>query len=347
MRQGASSLNSEHLTQSRILSPTIFMKRTTPGEFFAAAVLCGGMLTLAVWLARYTGPSNGQPPAVSIQPAPLPGPVKIAPLVGRPAASSLVHAILTPPPPVTHRGLISRIDALPDTLSEAESMAICLALREGVPGHASLPPRQRHHTANQLMDALLRQQAAGPWLAAELAAMWHSNRADKTVRDYALQHLGQLLEGRGPVSIHLTHWRAEGLPVLVAAARESSRRSAATALLALHYLHSELPAGTLPVNGTAIDALAEAAVRNPAADSAVRAAAFQAASPATRKSMLPAARAAIATAGTAPGEKLSAIHYLGAWGEADDAALLSRIEAAKDLRFRTAAQSARAKLSAR
>ena len=267
------------------------------------------------------------------------------PLIGRPPADSLVFAVLTPPGPVVYTQLLHRIDTLPDTLTEAETYAICRALRDGLAEYRSLPPGQKHHLGNQLMDAILRQKTAPGGVAEELADIWKSSTADETLRDYALQHLAQLLEGRGPASAHLAAWRSTGIPVLLDAARAAKTRSAGTALLALHFLSD--PGSPTSVDVAELNGLIDSTAGNDAAHPAARAAAFQTASARKRSHLIEPARRLAGDKGVDSGLRVSAIHYLGTCGEATDSDLLAAIERENDLRYRTASQSARTRMLSR
>lgn len=314
--------------------------------------LLAGAGLLAV-LAIVFLPRTGDEP----RPAGAPGPAATAPraahpvtpLVGRPAADSPIHSVLTPSSPAAYVQLLQRIDALPDTLTEAEAHAICRALREDLPDYPQLPAGQKHHLANQLMDAVLRQKSPGVWLAEGLAQIWQSKKADETLRDYALQHLAQLMEGRGPASLHLSSWRSTGLPVLVAAARDVDQRSAGTALLALHFLSSP-PAvsGSTGLQVPELDDLIDSVAGNEKAHPAARAAAFQTGAARNRSNSLAAARRLAGDPSVNSGLRLSAIHYLGACGDgAADRDLLTAVERENDVRYLTASQSARTRLLSR
>ena len=168
------------------------------------------------------------------------------------------------------------------------------------------------------------------------------------MRDYALQYLAKLLEGRGHGRSHLAAWRSAGLPALLEAARDTAKRSAGTALLGLHFL-STMSAGAEDesLTGPGLDALVESAARDGNADPAARGAAFQIAATRARTGLLDAARG-LAKNGTCPsGLRVAAIYYLGVCGGGADVGLLSGIEAEKDLRYASAAGTARARIVSR
>jgi hypothetical protein len=311
----------------------------------AAAGVAGLLILLAVLFAALL--KDVPPPQAAVPVTPPPEEGIPAPLIGRASPDSLVHLILNPPVPLDYRQLLSRIDLLPDTLTEPESMTVCLALRRGLPEYKSLPQPQQHHLANQLMNALFRQQSRGEWLAAELAAVWRSKTADETLRDYAMQHLARLMEDGRKSSPHLTAWRAAGIPVLREAARDTGNRSAGTAILALHHLavNSATNPPVIPV--PELEDLVMSVAEDTAANASARAAAFQSAAALGHDGLLDAARSLAGDAGAPSGLRLSAIHYLGVCGMAGDRDLLNLIEAEDDLRFRPASRTALSRLISR
>jgi len=314
------------------------------GDKYGLLAGAGILVAVAVFFLPRTG--DGPRPSEVRQPEVKAVPVDpTVPLVGRPADDSLIHAVLTPSGPVDHAQLLHRIEALPDTLTEAETHAICRALREGLSDYSSLAPEQKHHLANQLMDAVLRQKNASARLAGELAEIWQSPKADETLRDYALQHLAQLIEGRGPASPHLSAWQTAGLPILLDAARNVHLRSSGTALLALHFLSD--PSSPTAVQVPELNGLIEGTAVDQAAHLAARAAAFQAAAARNGQSLLAEARRLARDRSVNSGLRLSVIHYLGACGEATDRALLTAIAEENDRRYLTASRSARTRLLSR
>lgn len=267
------------------------------------------------------------------------------PLIGEPADSSLIYEILNPSSPADHSQLVGRIDSLSESLTESESMAICRALHEGLQHFVSLTVGQRHHVANQLMDTLLRQHSQGAWLASELTGIWRDDKVDETMRDYALQHLAQLIEGRGPASRHLLAWRAEGIPILLAAARATTKRSAGTAILALHFLIAgNRQAGEQSGFVQDFDSMLDSVATDNTAHPSARASAFQVAAARARANLLDTARTLAGDKTTPPSVRLGVIHYLSTCGHNADAALMGKIEEENDLRYLAASRTARARL---
>lgn len=234
--------------------------------------------------------------------------------------------------PVSYTARCLALKALRVPLADQE----CAALRDFLERHDGgipLPREELNGLKNAVVNRLRQQEAGSPALAQALLRMADDKRHDEVWRDYCVQHLGGMCE-----VLEDSRLRQEVGALLWTASRETQGSIGGTALIALFQNRN-----TPGIERSRVAERALEVCKDSKAGEAVRMTAFQICADLGDKRVLPPARQVVDAKANVP-LRMSAIAVLGKLGDETDRERLKPCANSTDVRLRTAARAALARL---
>jgi hypothetical protein len=193
-----------------------------------------------------------------------------------------------------------------------------------------LRPGQSFALKNDILNTLCDQEQPPSELTGFLAALWRDASQPLVVRDYALQHLAPCYSKVGASG------REQIVQELLAAARETARSFAGTALLALSRIRQEEPTVEIPGLTDQIQYF----ITDTTGNLLARISAVQLSGELRMEQARDPIKRIVVDEAQASGLRLAAIAALGRLGTREESACLGEITAGNDERLKMAAAAA-------